>query len=134
MLNENDIVKRCIDMNGSPLVLMLNFLTQQKLKNQHTHLSSFHLKLVHFLNFYLAILRPTLGYSRGDSLTNPMFITAFLSHNFDPKVTGRAPCGVWNGNLPILIATPEKFGIQRNLCICNAPLNWNSILIILTWS
>ena len=31
-----------------------------------------------FFNCYLAIPRPTLGHSPGDSLTNPMLITAFL--------------------------------------------------------
>ena len=30
-----------------------------------------------FLNCYLAAPRPTLVYSQGDSLTNPMLITAF---------------------------------------------------------
>ena len=31
-----------------------------------------------FLNCYLAVPRPTLGHSQGESLTNPMLITAFL--------------------------------------------------------
>ena len=31
-----------------------------------------------FFNCYLAVPRPTLGHSQGDSLTNPMLITAFL--------------------------------------------------------
>ena len=31
-----------------------------------------------FLNCYLAVPRPTLGHSQGDSLTNPMLITAFV--------------------------------------------------------
>ena len=30
-------------------------------------------------NCYLAAPRPTLGHSQGDSLTNPMLITVFLS-------------------------------------------------------
>ena len=30
-----------------------------------------------FFNCYLAVPRPTLGHSRGDSLTNPMLITVF---------------------------------------------------------
>ena len=37
---------------------------------------------VHFLlpfsNCYLAVSRPTLGYSQGESLTNPILITAFV--------------------------------------------------------
>ena len=31
-----------------------------------------------FFNCYLAVPRPTLGHSQGDSLTNPMLITAFV--------------------------------------------------------
>ena len=31
-----------------------------------------------FFNCYLAAPRPTLGHSQGDSLTNPMLITAYL--------------------------------------------------------
>ena len=31
-----------------------------------------------FFNCYLAVSRPTLGHSQGDSLTNPMLITAFV--------------------------------------------------------
>ena len=31
-----------------------------------------------FFNCYLAALRPTLGHSQGDSVTNPMLITAFV--------------------------------------------------------
>ena len=31
-----------------------------------------------FFNYYLAAPRPTLGLYRGDSLTHPMLITAFL--------------------------------------------------------
>ena len=36
-------------------------------------------KMCIFFNCYLAILRPTLGHSQGDSLTNPMLITVFFS-------------------------------------------------------
>ena len=32
-----------------------------------------------FFNCYLAVPRPTLGHSRGDSLTNPMLITALFA-------------------------------------------------------
>ena len=39
-----------------------------------------------FFNYYLAAPRPTSGHYRGDSLTDPMLITAF--YIFDPKVTG----------------------------------------------
>ena len=39
-----------------------------------------------FFNCYLAVPRPTLGHSWGDSLANPMLITAFF-YIFDPKVT-----------------------------------------------
>ena len=38
-----------------------------------------------FLNCYLAVPRPTLGHSWGDSLSNLMVITAFFYY-FDPKV------------------------------------------------
>ena len=31
-----------------------------------------------FFNCYLAVPRPTLGHSQGDSLTNPMLITAYV--------------------------------------------------------
>ena len=31
-----------------------------------------------FFNCYLAVPRPTLGHSQGDSLTNPMLITVFV--------------------------------------------------------
>ena len=31
-----------------------------------------------FFNCYLAVPQQTLGHSQGDSLTNPMFITAFV--------------------------------------------------------
>ena len=31
-----------------------------------------------FFNCYLAVSRPTLGHSQGDSLTKPMLITAFV--------------------------------------------------------
>ena len=31
-----------------------------------------------FFNCFLAVPRPTLGHSQGDSLTNPMLITAFV--------------------------------------------------------
>ena len=31
-----------------------------------------------FFNSYLTVPRPTLGHSQGDSLTNPMLITAFV--------------------------------------------------------
>ena len=31
-----------------------------------------------FFNCYLAVLRPTLDHSRGDSFTNPMLIIAFV--------------------------------------------------------
>ena len=34
-------------------------------------------RITFFFNCYLAVPRPTLGHSRGDSLTNPMLITAF---------------------------------------------------------
>ena len=57
-----------------------------------------------FWNCYLAVPRPTLGHSRGDSLINPMLITAFSSsstrrsrgtsrRDWVPK-PGRAPSGV----------------------------------------
>ena len=57
-----------------------------------------------FWNCYLAVPRPTLGHSRGDSLINPMLITAFSSSStrrsrgtsrgdWVPK-PGRAPSGV----------------------------------------
>ena len=36
-----------------------------------------------FFNCYLAVSRPSLDHSRGDSLTNPMLITAFVQ--FRPK-------------------------------------------------
>ena len=35
---------------------------------------------IYIFNCYLAAPRPTLGHSRGDSLTNPMLITAFFVH------------------------------------------------------
>ena len=35
------------------------------------------LTIFFFFNCYLAVPRPTLGHSQGDSLTNPMLITAF---------------------------------------------------------
>ena len=38
------------------------------------------LLVLFFLSCYLAAPRPTLGHSRGDSLTNPMLITAFFIH------------------------------------------------------
>ena len=61
------------------------------LKNDETAFS-FNLKAlfvlkIFFFNCYLAVPRPTLGHSQGDSLTNLMLITAFL-YMFDPKVTG----------------------------------------------
>ena len=37
-----------------------------------------------FLNCYLAVQRPTLGHSQGDSLTNLMLITAFFNE-FRPE-------------------------------------------------
>ena len=42
-----------------------------------------------FFNCYLAVPRPTLGHSRGDSLTNPMSITAFstISIRRSPKAS-----------------------------------------------
>ena len=36
------------------------------------------LALIFFFNCYLAVPRPTLGHSQGDSLTNLMLITAFV--------------------------------------------------------
>ena len=39
--------------------------------------------LLGFFNCYLAAPLPTLGHSQGDSLTKPMFITAF--ELFQPK-------------------------------------------------
>ena len=69
-----------------------------------------------FFNCYLAVPRPHLGHSEGDSLTNPMLITAFVQvrpegHREPRNEVGslkpsRAPGGFWTGNLPILIATP----------------------------
>ena len=68
-----------------------------------------------FFNCYLAAPRPTLGHYRGDSLTHLMLINAFLHltqgspgaswWDWVPK-PGRAPSGVWTGNLPILTTTP----------------------------
>ena len=56
-----------------------------------------------FFNYYLAAPRPTSGHYRGDSLTHPMLITAFVhvrpeghreprSEGWVPK-PGRAPSG-----------------------------------------
>ena len=42
------------------------------------HIFDFHaIFFFFFFNCYLADPRPTLGHSQGDSLTNPMLITAF---------------------------------------------------------
>ena len=69
-----------------------------------------------FFNCYLAVPRPTLGHSQGDSLTNSMLITAFCTYSTQrslgasqwgwvPK-PGWAPSRFWIGNLLILIAVP----------------------------
>ena len=50
-------------------VMFLKFL------NKFLHLLQAHYSP--FFNCYLAVPRPTLGHSRGDSLTNPMLIIAF---------------------------------------------------------
>ena len=72
--------------------------------------------ILFFFNCYLAVPRPALSHSRGDSLTNPMLITAFCTSStrrspgalwwgWVPK-PGRAPSGVWTGNLLVLIPMP----------------------------
>ena len=43
-------------------------------------LSIIHTYFFFFFNCYLAAPQPTLGHSRGDSLTNPILITAFFVH------------------------------------------------------
>ena len=37
--------------------------------------------IIYFFNCFLAVSRPTLGNSRGDSLTNPMLATEFVPRN-----------------------------------------------------
>ena len=49
---------------------------------QYLHLKN-EVLLSCFLNCYLAVPRPTMGHSRRDILTNPMFIAAFV--HFRPE-------------------------------------------------
>ena len=69
-----------------------------------------------FFNCYLTVRWPSFGHSQGDSLTNPMLITAFVQvwpkgHREPRNEVGSLSStdrllGVWTGNLPILIGTP----------------------------
>ena len=60
---------------------------------------------------YLAVAQSTLSHCQGDSLTNPMLITAFLMLIWTqrlpwvPKPSG-ARSRTWTGNLSILNVTP----------------------------
>ena len=70
------------------------------------------LVVIIFFNCYFAAPQQTLGHYRGDSLTNLMFITAFVKNvtesllmSLVPKPSC-VPSEVWTRNLPILIAMP----------------------------
>ena len=66
--------------------------------------------ILSFFNCYLAVPRPTLGHSQGDSLTNPMLITSFIHI---------LPEGHWEpGNEPgSQIPTEHLVGLNRDLLI-----------------
>ena len=61
-----------VDQNLTPTTLKVNF-------HENRRLSRYLLDHVNntFFNCYLAAPQPTLGHSQGDSLPNPMLITAF---------------------------------------------------------
>ena len=62
---------------GFPLPTVIS----QNLKNCDTQYKTridMYSKFFFFFNYYLAAPRPTSGHYRGDSLTHPMLITAFV--------------------------------------------------------
>ena len=91
-----------------------NFIqkNQKKLMSQFWHLgvAKERTNMTNFLNYYLVAPWPSLGHFRGNSLTNPMLITAFLIRWFDSTVTGslvaRLGPKAQTGHLPILNVTP----------------------------
>ena len=73
-----------------------------------------------FFNCYLAVPRPPLGHSWGDSLTNPMLITAFCTYltwrspeamerGWVPKPSW-APSGFWTGTFWFLLQCLNPLG------------------------
>ena len=55
------------------------FIDNIFLNNTEDGIGSFcAISIFYFFNCYLAVPRPTLDHSQGDSLTNPMLITAFV--------------------------------------------------------
>ena len=78
-----------ISTKGSHVSLFLKIkknLSRKTSQNVADKSNSFHIYLFQqsmwnfffFFNCYLVVPRPTLGHSQGDSLTNPMLITAFV--------------------------------------------------------
>ena len=83
-----------------PIFLILNFesLNREQFSKQISSRFRKPGPVTQFFYCYLAFPQSTLGHSRGDSLTNPMIITAFVQirpkghreprNDFDPKVIG----------------------------------------------
>ena len=55
-----------------------DFSAESNVSVSNEELDDFFFFSFFFINCYLAVPRPTLAHTRGDSLTNPMLITAFF--------------------------------------------------------
>ena len=79
-----------------------------------------------FLNCYLTVPQPTFGHSQGDSLTNPMLITAFV--HVWPKGHRKPRNEVGFLSLAKCLAGSEP-GTFRFLLLCLNPLGHSSWMV-----